>query len=178
MTREETKAILNILRTNYSNFYKNTTKEEAEKIIDLWSTMLADEASYLVTEAVKVLIRSLKYPPTIADVVEKIALLTQPQQLTEMEAWQEVRSAISYYNAQSCFDNLSPIIQKIVGSPNQLRLWATMEADEVDSVIASNFMRSYKSRVSQEKEMALLPENTRQLIKGLSERMALTDGGD
>jgi hypothetical protein len=85
---------------------------------------------------------------------------------------------MSYYNAAEEFQRLPPLLQRIVGSPNQLREWAIMEAETVNSVVQSNFMRSYKAVVAQEKERAMLPESTRQMITGLAERMALTDGGD
>ena len=89
-----------------------------------------------------------------------------------------VKSAISYYNATETFSRLPPILQKIVGSPNTLREWAQMEAETVDSVIQSNFMRSYKVRAAQEKERAMLPESTRQMIAGLAGKGMLTDGSD
>ncbi len=178
MNREETKAILAILKAGYPNFYKDMTKEDATNTINLWATMFADDPAQVVAEAVKSLMCTLKYPPTIADVKEKIALITQPQQLTEMEAWRMVKSAISYYNATETFSRLPPILQKIVGSPNTLREWAQMEAETVDSVIQSNFMRSYKVRAAQEKERAMLPESTRQMIAGITESRMLTDGSD
>ena len=179
MTREETKAILAVLKAGYPNFYKDMTKEDAKNTVDLWATMFANEKPQIVIEAVKSLICTLKYPPTIADVKEKIALITQPPAMTEMEAWQIVRKAISYYNAEENFINLPPEIQKVVGSPNMLRQWAQMEAETVDSVIQSNFMRSYKARVAHEKEYAMLPASTRNLIRELAAKMnmkAITGG--
>lgn len=176
MTREETKAIMAVLKAGYPNFYKDMTKEEATNIVDLWATMFADDPAQVVTEAVKSLMCTLKYPPTVADVKEKIAMITRPQQLTEMEAWDRVFSAISYYHANENFADLPPILRRIVGSPNQLREWALMDAETVNSVIQSNFMRSYKAKAAQEREYAMLPESTKRLIAGLAERMALTDG--
>lgn len=179
MTRDETKALLAILKAAYPNFYKDMTKEDAKNIVDLWATMFADEKPQIVVEAVKSLICILKYPPTIADVKEKIAAITHPQTMTEMEAWQVVRQAISYYRAEETFAQLPPILQKIVGSPSVLRQWAQMEAETVDSVIQSNFMRSYKARVAHEKEYAMLPASTRNLIRELAAKMnmkAITGG--
>jgi hypothetical protein len=176
MTREETQAILKVLKAGYPNFYKGLNKPDADEIIDLWSTMFADESPQIIVEAVKALMCTLKFPPTIADVKEKIALITQPQKLTEMEAWRMVRGAISYYGASESFASLPPTIQKVVGSPNQLREWAVMEAETVDSVIQSNFMRSFKVKQAQETERAMLPESTRQLITGLSEKLSITNG--
>jgi hypothetical protein len=176
MTREETQAILKVLKAGYPNFYKGLTKPDADEIIDLWSTMFTDDSAQIVVEAVKSLMCTLKFPPTIADVKEKIALITQPEHMTEMEAWQTVRRAISYYGATESFAGLPLILQKCVGSPNQLREWAVMEAETVGSVIQSNFMRSYKAKAAQEKEMSMLPESTKQMIAGLSEKLSITDG--
>jgi len=177
MTRVETKAILAILKAGYPNFYKDMTKEDATNTINLWTTMFADDPAQVVTEAVKSLMCTLKFPPTIADVKEKIAMITQPPAMTEMEAWNMVKSAINYYNATETFERLPPILRRIVGSPNQLREWAIMDSETVNSVVQSNFMRSYKVVAAQEKEKAMLPESTKKLISGVGERM-ITDGSD
>jgi len=175
MTRQEAIKIMTILKTAYPNFYKDYSKEELNAAIDLWATMFVDEHPKIVTEAVKALICTHKYPPTIADIKEKIATITRPQEMTEMEAWQKVKAAISYYNAAENFDKLPPTLQKIVGSPNTLREWAVMDGEVVNSVIQSNFMRSYKIKVAQEKEFTVLPDSTKQLIAGLSQRLSLED---
>jgi hypothetical protein len=181
MTREQTKEILAVLKAGYPNFYKDMSKNEAKNIIDLWTTMFANDSAEIVTEAVKSLICSNKYPPTIADVKEKIYMITQPQTLTEIEAWQMVRGAINYFNASESFASLPQILQKLVGSPNQLREWAMLEAKDVDSVIQSNFMRSYKAKVAQEKDYAMLPASTKELIQSIATKMdmkAITGGLD
>jgi len=164
MTRQEALAIMAMLKTAYPSFYKDFSKEELNAAINLWATMFADDPAYIVTEAVKSLICTLKYPPTIADVKEKIATITQPPTMTEMEAWDMVRRAISYYHANEAFANLPPMLQKIVGSPNQLREWALMDVETVNSVIQSNFMRSYRVMAAREREYAMLPSSTKKFI--------------
>ena len=176
MTRQEALAVLTILKTAYPTFYKNYSKEDVNAAIDLWATMFAEEHPEIVVEAVKALICTHKYPPTIADIKEKIATITRPEQKTEMEAWQQVKAAISYYNAAENFERLPPILQKVVGSPNTLREWALMDGEVVNSVIQSNFMRSYKVKVVQQKEYAMLPSSTKQFIAGLAQKYSLTEG--
>ncbi len=176
MTRQEALAVLAILKTAYPTFYKNYSKEDVNAAIDLWATMFAEEHPEIVVEAVKALICTHKYPPTIADIKEKIATITRPEQKTEMEAWQQVKAAISYYNAAENFERLPPILQKVVGSPNTLREWALMDGEVVNSVIQSNFMRSYKVKVVQQKEYAMLPSSTKQFIAGLAQKYSLTEG--
>lgn len=175
MTRQETADIMMILETAYPRFYGDKTKQEKQAAIDLWATMFADDNNKIVTEAVKSMICTLKFPPTIADVKEMIALIMQPAHTTEMEAWETVRKAISYYNSQENFNNLPPVLQKLVGSSAQLREWAVMDVEVVNSVVQSNFMRSYSARAKQIKEYIKLPESAKKLINDLSQKM-LMDG--
>ncbi|MGB4293798.1 MAG: replicative helicase loader/inhibitor [Bacteroidales bacterium] len=165
-----------ILKTAYPTFYKNYSKEDVNAAVDLWATMFSEESIQVVTEAIKALMCTLKYPPTIADVKEKIAMITQPLMMTEMEAWSRVRGAISYYHANEAFANLPPMLQKIVGSPNVLKEWSQMDIETLNTVVQSNFMRSYKAKVAQEREYAMLPSSTKQLIAGLAQKYSLTEG--
>ena len=171
MTREETKAILAVLKAGYPNFYKELKSVDADRIIDLWAGMFEFDSAKVVTEAVKSLMCTLKFPPTIADVKEKIALIVQPSQITELEAWGKVLKALqdSNYHSQERFSELPANIQKLVGSHNQLREWGMMESDIVNSVIQSNFMRSFKANAAAEKEFSMLPESAKKLQKNLSE---------
>jgi len=176
MTRQEALTVMAMLKTAYPNFYKDLSKEDINAAVNLWATMFSEEPIQVVTEAIKVLMCTLKYPPTIADVKEKIAMITQPPAMTEMEAWEQVRRAISFYDAQENYNSLPPMLRRLVGSPNQLREWAMMDTETVQSVIQSNFMRSYKAKVAQEREYAMLPDSTKQLIAGLAQKLSLTEG--
>ena len=173
MNRHEVVAILKILKVSYPRFYANIEKEEATEIVNLWSTMFADNSAKIVTEAVKSLIATLKFPPTIADVKEKIKLLTEIESMTEIEAWNKVRQAISYYNAGKNFERLEPVLQRLVGSPQQLREWALMDNEAVQSVVQSNFMRSYKAKAKHEEEMKLIPESAKKLIDEVQQKARL-----
>jgi hypothetical protein len=83
---------------------------------------------------------------------------TQPNEMTEAEAWALVRKAASnsfYGQAAKEFDKLPPILQRLVGTPNQLRDWGMMDSNEFNTVVASNFQRSYRARVKSDKEYNL-----------------------
>lgn len=162
MTREETKSILAVLKAGYPNFYKDLNKSDAEMIVNLWATMFASEPAQIVSEAVKALMCSLKWPPTIADVKEKIELLTQPPQLTEQEAWNIVKKAMNTSDFVESFNKLPPLIQKLIGSPSNLKQMAFSESDV--NVMASNFMRSYKAKSAHEREYTRLPESSKHLM--------------
>lgn len=179
MTRDEATAVLAVLKTAYPAFYRDMSDEEIDDVINLWATMFQDDNVKVVTEAVRAYIATdtKGFPPVIGQIKEKIAIImqSQTQTMTEMEAWQMVKSAINYYNAGETFAELPPILQKIVGSPNVLREWALMNSEVVDSVIQSNFMRSYKAKVAQQKEYTMLPSSTKKLIAGLTQKMSLVE---
>ena len=106
-------------------------------------------------------------------------MLTSPPEMTESEVWTLVSNALrnGIYGAQEEFDRLPPVVRRLVGSPGQLREWAMMDADTVQSVVASNFQRAYRVRSRQHAEYAALPSDIRQMIGPLADHMALTDGG-
>lgn len=74
----------------------------------------------------------------------------------------------SGYNSVTEFDKLPPVVRRIIGSPSQLREWAMMDSDTVQSVVQSNFMRSYRARAQSEREYLALPPE----VKGLMEEIA------
>lgn len=177
MTKKETATIMMVLETAYPRFYMNKSHEEKQAALDLWSVLFKDDNVKIVTEAVHAMICTLEFPPVPADIKKKIAQLTQLPAPTELEAWAIIRKAVSYHNSVENFNNLPSVLQKLVGSPAQLREWALMESKHFETVIQSNFMRSYTARIHQIKEYSLLPESSKQLISGLSQTM-ITEGGE
>lgn len=85
--------------------------------------------------------------------------------LNELEAWSLVEKAIrnSIYNSQEEFSKLPPLVQKAVGSPNVLRLWAA-DGSYSEQVASSNFMRSYRNEAKKQEEYEKLPADMQQMI--------------
>ena len=177
MTIQETAQIMDILTVAYPQFYAGKNAPDPQKALALWASMFADDDVRTVAAAVKALIVAEpgSFPPSIGAVKAKIRQITQPEEMTEGEAWGLVQKAISrgLYSSVEEFDKLPVPVQRLVGSPNQLREWAMMDADTVQSVVASNFQRSYRSRIASEREYAKLPPDVKALVDGISKRMAL-----
>ena len=185
MNREETLAIMGVLKAAYPNYYRDMKRGDAEGVVDLWNTMFASDPAEVVAMAVKAHIATdtKGFPPHIGAIKDSIRKLTQPKEMTEQEAWALVSKATknSTWGSKEEFDKLPPVIQKLVGSPNQLREWAAMDSEVVQSVVASNFQRSYKARAASEREMLALPADVRQTMELLSGGMKmpeLTDGNN
>ena len=175
MTYDETLSILAVLKAAYPNFYKDMKRSEAEGIVSLWTEMFKDEPVQIVAVAVKAHIANDKkgFPPHIGAIKEAILKIQRPDEMTEMEAWALVDKATrnAKYEAQAEFDKLPPLIQRLVGSPNQLREWAMMESDKVASIVSSNFQRSFRARAASEREFLALPADVREVMAQLTEGM-------
>ena len=179
MTRDDTLDLLSVLKAAYPNFYKDMTRKDADHVIDLWTEMFKDEPVQLVALAVKrhIATDTKGFPPHIGAIKDAIVKIQQPEEMTELEAWNIINDALrnSLYNSQKEFDKLPPVIQRLVGSPNQLREWAQMDSDTVSSVVASNFQRSYKARAAQERELLTLPTAVRQTMEQIAERVKMPE---
>lgn len=168
---------MGVLKAAYPNYYRDMNRKDAEAVVDLWATMFNDEPMQLVAMAVKAHIASdvKGFPPHIGAIKEAIVKLQMPDTLTELEAWSIVSRAASnsYYAAEEEFAKLPFTLQKLVGSPNQLRQWAMMDEDTVSSVVASNFQRSYKAIMAKQKEQLALPADVREGMQALAAGMAM-----
>lgn len=160
MTIKESFEVLKLLKGCYFNHFSKMSSEDVVNMSKIWATMFKDYPLDVVLNAVSAMVKTLKYPPTIADVFEKITLLSEETNghLSEMEAWSLVLKATSdsYYNAQKNFDSLPPILQKIVGTPSQLRNWGQLDVDTFNSVTQSNFIKSYRTMLEREKVLKLV----------------------
>lgn len=168
-----------ILETAYPMFYAKKTQQEREDAMRLWAEMFADEPGEVVAMAVKALIKSRvsTFPPGIGEITEKIHQIMQPDQMTELEAWGLVVKAVnnSAYNSGDEFRKLPEVVQRLVGTPAQLREWAVMDSETFNSVVASNFQRSYKVRAKNERDYLALPSSVKTFMASIAEGMKMPE---
>ena len=181
MTREDTIKILSVLRGAYPAFYRDITKQEAESTIALWESMFDEEPYELVAAAVKAFISGdgKGFPPAIGQIKERIRLITTPEEMTEQEAWALVSKALrnSTYGSEEEFAKLPPEVKAVVHDPGQLKQWGMSPADEVETVIASNFMRSFRAKQKVNKEYMALPTEVKRLMISAGYRSNPTEVG-
>ena len=165
MNRDETKKILRIMVDSYPN-YKPVDMAET---IDVWNMMLEDFSYQQVAMALKAYIMSdtSGFAPSIGQLVGKMQMISKPNELNEMEAWALVSKAIrnGFYGAESEFARLPELVQKAVGQPSQLRQWAHSDMESIETVIQSNFIKTYRTVVKRESEIQRMPSDVRILIE-------------
>lgn len=169
MNKKETSKIIAVLMASYPNFLNNKSAAEIQATVNIWAEMLEDYEYKEVSMAVKAYITqgTGQFAPSIGQVIDKIiSFKNYGNELTEQEAWNIVSKAIknSAYHATEEFERFPEILKQLVGSPSQLREWGQMPVEQVQSVVASNLMRSYKAKAISERENKALPSDVKALI--------------
>ncbi len=169
MTKEEMIQIMAIISAAYPRFYDKQTDADKMAALKLWYRHFMNVSYDFMLQAVDAVITTNKFPPTIAEINEKVDLLLYDysKNISESEAWGYVNKAIknSAYDYENEFNKLPTIIQKIVGSAYQLREWAAMDETTVQSVVASNFQRAFRNETDKAKQILSLPKERQRYIE-------------
>ena len=168
MDRKELLGIFAMLEANYEPQFAKKTEINKKAMVNLWAEQFADKDFALVKAAVNSYIATdtSSFVPSVGQINEQIRLLTRQDAMSEQEAFSLIYKAVcnSGYHAKEEFEKLPAPLQRLVGSPNQLKEWSQMDADVFNSVIASNLMRSYKVVVKDEEYKQALPESVKTLL--------------
>lgn len=165
MTRDETVKIIRIMCDCYPNYKPNNLSET----VDVWQMMLEEYSYEQVSVALKAYIHSdiSGFAPSIGQLIGKIQTISQPQELDGMTAWGLVSKALrnGTYGAVEEFNKLPPLVRQAVGMPDNLKNWATSDYRTIETVIQSNFLRTYEVIVKRETEISRMPDNIKSLIE-------------
>ena len=168
MTRDETVKIIRIMCDCYPNYKPSNLSET----VDVWNMMLEEYSYSQISTALKTYVHSdtSGFAPSIGQLTNKLHEVQSPQELNEMEAWSLVSKALrnGYDGAVEEFNNLPPLVQKAVGSPDNLRNWSQTDTNSIENVVQSNFMRSYRLVVNRENEIKKMPADVRTLIENVN----------
>lgn len=127
MDRTEAAQVLAMLKAAYPNFYKGMGADEAQGTISVWSIQFADTAAEIVLMALNKVIATSKFPPTIAEIKEKISSLhweayeklymNLAAQLTEDEEkmYERIYEATTAYKYNN---RIEPTIEQMCGRDN------------------------------------------------------------
>lgn len=172
MTREETILIIRVIMRAYPNFKADNLTET----VDSWHFFLADHKYNDIAVALKTYVNTSgsAFAPSVSELIAMTRKTDELIEMTEQEAWGLISNAVrnGLYHAEEEFNKLPEICQKIVGSPNQLTNWAMGDADSLESVVASNFQRSYRTMLQRERDYKALPVEAKQKLENI-QRIAI-----
>ena len=165
MTKNEVIKLLMTIQT----FYPNYQVENKEFTINAWYSIIGDCDYKPMEKALRAYITTdtSGFAPSIGQLINKLHEVQSPQELNEMEAWLLVSKALrnGTYGAVEEFNKLPPLVQKAVGSPDNLRNWAQTDSESIENVVQSNFMRTYRTVVNRAKEYQKMPKDIQALIE-------------
>jgi hypothetical protein len=149
--------------------YPNYKPNDLSETVDVWNMMLENYSYEQVSVALKAYINSdtSGFAPSIGQLIGKIQTISQPQELDGMAAWGLVSKALrnGTYGAAEEFNKLPPLVRQAVGMPDNLKNWATSDYQTIETVIQSNFLRTYETVVKRANEINRMPDNIKSLIK-------------
>lgn len=149
--------------------YPNYKPNNLSETVDVWQMMLYEYSYNQVSIALKAYVTSdtSGFAPSVGEIVAKIQLVSQPQELDGMAAWGLVSKALrnGTYGAVEEFNKLPPLVRRAVGMPDNLKNWATSDYQTIETVIQSNFLRTYETIVKRANEINRMPDNIKSLIE-------------
>lgn len=164
MTEKEVRQLLAMTQAVYPNY--NPPSREAA--VNAWLMCLSEYDNNVVMAAFKAYMttNTSGFPPVPGQLVEILQSLTQPQELNELEAWSLVRQALKNcnYNSEHEFAKLPTVVQKTVGTPQQLKIWAC-DSEFNENVVSSNFIKTYRTEVKRATELNKIPSDIKKVIE-------------
>lgn len=155
MERDEVKKFLMIIQTTYPNY----RVEDKAAAVQIWEEMLQDYSYKECAYSLKKYLATDEsgFPPGIGAIIQGIPK-QKTEILNEMEAWALVGKALrnGTYGAEKEFAKLPELVQKAVGSPDNIRNWAQTDSLSIENVVQSNFIKTYRTlMLRKEKEDAI-----------------------
>lgn len=152
--------------------YPNYKPNNLSETVDVWNMMLENYSYEQVSVALKAYINSdiSGFAPSIGQLIGKIQTISQPQELDGMTAWGLVSKALrnGTYGAVEEFNKLPPLVKQAVGLPDNLKNWATSDYQTIETVIQSNFLRTYETVVKRANEINRMPGDIKSLIEKMN----------
>lgn len=168
MTREQVGKLLMTIQAYYPNY----NPPDKEITLNAWHIMLAEYPEELVLQALRACIttNTSGFAPDVGQIMSKIQTISQPQELDGMAAWGLVSKALrnGTYGAAEEFNKLPPLVRQAVGMPDNLKNWATSDYQTIETVIQSNFLRTYETVVKRANEINRMPDDIKSLIEKMN----------
>lgn len=158
--------------------YPNYNPQDKTIAVDVWLMALEEYSEKDVINAFKAYMKNNKtgFAPCPGQIVDEIYKTSKPEEMNAEQAWSLVNAALgnSAYEAAEEFAKLPPLVQEAIGQPNLLRTWGT-DDNFNQTVVMSNFMRTYNTVLKRQEERDKLPPEMRRMIEKVNEGSHLSN---
>ena len=170
MNKKEFAILASALRT----YYPKEKLLPNEQAMELWFNQLKDIPYQVAETALNKWVATNKWSPSIADIREQAAGITQGEAKEWGDAWQDVLKAISKYGSYDelkALDSLDEVTRRVVKRLGYRNLCFSEEI-QVDR---ANFRMIYEQEIQKYKKDAALPQSLKALINNIPK---MIEGGD
>lgn len=170
--------LMAMLKEFYPAYYKDRTPEQTQVAARLWYDLFAEHNGNAVLAAAKAFIVNDKkgFPPAPGQIMDYLHKINNINKESAEEAWNRyVIPALknSAYGYNDEFEKLPAKIQRIVGSATVLRDWGMIETSQLNTVVKSNFLRSYEGSEREREEFEKLPANVKNFVTQIAGGMGV-----
>jgi len=134
-------------------------KDFSQDQVSVWYEFFKDEDYDVFRNAVKRIIPKKQFMPSIAELKQEMALISNPQlQLKPDEEWENVRKAIrkyGFYRGDEAMKSLNPATASVV---RMLGGWESICQSTDGDWLRKNFMDLFTTKTENYEEIALLGE--------------------
>jgi hypothetical protein len=158
--------IIKLIGICSSNFRNWPEPDKAEMMLVLWTKMLGDTEYFVAEAAVEKYLAESVYPPTIADIMTRIADITVIKEKTAIEAWEDVKTAIrkfGWYNVKAAMQSLGGTTHAVIESMD----FKTLCLSEDEMADRAHFLKVYPILAARKREEELMLKSTKDAMERL-----------
>lgn len=166
MTLKDAIKLVSWATANFPQLQERDMRPTAE----LWARMLSDVPYEVAEKALMKVLATARYFPTVAEMREAAAQITNPALPSWVEAWGEVAKAVRVYGwprPAEALASLSPLARRVAEAIG----WEALCASEEPDVIRGQFRRMYEDLAGRQEADQVLPPAVKQEIAALADRM-------
>lgn len=171
MTKQEVVKIVTLIVMSYPASERFKDEATLQCMVSVWAQMFKDDNPRLVELAVQRHIATSKWPPSIAEIRERMVTLQHPELIPPDRAWEAVTdrkaSESEWKFEEDAADALPPMIARTVQAIGWYDLWERKEKAR------QTFLELYRPAYERARERAMLPkaltdavEKTERLLGG------------
>jgi hypothetical protein len=165
--------IINLLGIATANF-PNLQQKEMKPTAVLWEKSLADIPYEIAEKAVIKVLSTSKFFPTLAEIREATAQITQPRTIDAIEAWGLILQAIRKYGYYSEGDAMRSLPEDVAQMVKHFT-WRELCLSENPETIRAQFRMAWETKSKRTNEMKALPADIRMMIEDVTKGMRLID---
>lgn len=168
------KEIINLIGIATANF-PNLQQKEMKPTAILWEKALSDISYDIAEKALIKVLSTSKFFPTVADIRDATAQITQPRTLDAMEAWGLIGEAIrkfGFYRQKEAMESLPSDVADMV----KRFTWRELCLSESPDTLRAQFRMAWDTHSKRKNEMKAIPQDIRHMIEDTTKGMKLLEG--